>query len=760
MALPTDTDYQEAIQNPRQVFLDPELQGGKVELMSSALPLPKARSGNFAVAFRMDCDHGSYAVKCFTRMPHPDLRIRYEEISKHLLAKRLPYTVGFRFIQNGIRARSAWFPILKMEWIHGASLGDYIGQNLRNPGLLIDLATKWIEMVRALQQADIAHGDLQHGNVLVLAGNLRLIDYDGMYVPGLAGRLSHEKGHQNYQHPQRETEFGPSLDNFSAWVIFVSILALAYEPRLWSQFKGGDECLLFRKHDFTEPDKSDLIQALVHSREQRIQSLASLLRKVIDLPPQQVPSLDGKFLPSGPVGPVSQPVPSWVAAHLRAKSLAQPASPNSASPLSDLHSEASWIFDFVEAQPATLAHFNNRPKVERIVMVLSVVFASMLGFGVYAGYFAPLALLTVAMITLVNAVVWLFRYRGEVVVKDRSDCAQKLAAVDREIAQLDSHVRMIQRDRRRTEAETVTTHSRLSQAHAAIEERELKEMQKPRHRQQLEMNAIAKLRAKLDEQENEALRVIQNGSGAELASVTQRLLALGQAESTDIAQALASLQQQHIGAVLQRSTIDAADIPGINRGLKFKLRDNGFHTAADIDQYRVRVVRGIGPKKASQLAYWRVQVESMARATMPTALPPAIAVGIQSRYRSHRTSLETERDRTQQLHTSEISSVRTRFNTLREPSTTQEAAVNDELRQAEAAIQARHVVEYSRNAANVAKAAADAKVLADRLENQIQEARTTSFALLWKRARLRHQLASFDAVRFRRYVRRIVPGLG
>ncbi|QLQ08322.1 MAG: hypothetical protein HZY76_21580 [Anaerolineae bacterium] len=55
--------------------------------------------------------------------------------------------------------------------------------------------------MRNLQTHGIAHGDLQHGNVLVAADELRLIDYDGMYVPPLSGRESHEIGHRNYQHP-------------------------------------------------------------------------------------------------------------------------------------------------------------------------------------------------------------------------------------------------------------------------------------------------------------------------------------------------------------------------------------------------------------------------------------------------------------------------------------------------------------------------------------------------------------------------------
>ena len=40
----------------------------------------------------------------------------------------------------------------------------------------------------------IAHGDLQHGNIIVQDdGTIRLVDYDGCYVPELAGLKSNEK---------------------------------------------------------------------------------------------------------------------------------------------------------------------------------------------------------------------------------------------------------------------------------------------------------------------------------------------------------------------------------------------------------------------------------------------------------------------------------------------------------------------------------------------------------------------------------------
>src|SRR5207249_1413517 len=58
-------------------------------------------------------------------------------------------------------------------------------------------------------------------------------------VPALAGRPSEELGQRNYQSPRRGAlDFGPSLDNFSEWVIFASLILLAFDPTLWMTLKN------------------------------------------------------------------------------------------------------------------------------------------------------------------------------------------------------------------------------------------------------------------------------------------------------------------------------------------------------------------------------------------------------------------------------------------------------------------------------------------------------------------------------------------
>src|SRR5262249_1378941 len=149
-------------------------------------------------------------------------------------------------------------------------LPDFIKGNLSTPGNLNKLASEWVAMLGALRRVGIAHGDLQHGNVLIVQGRLRLVDYDGCYVPVLQGRQAIELGHLNYQHPRRSpADFGPNLDNFSAWLIYLSIIATAGRPALWKQLGGGDECLLFRKADLQAPQRSEAFHFLSKHPDER-----------------------------------------------------------------------------------------------------------------------------------------------------------------------------------------------------------------------------------------------------------------------------------------------------------------------------------------------------------------------------------------------------------------------------------------------------------------------------------------------------------
>ncbi len=286
---PSLQDYNEAIQNPRACLQDIELRNSLP--YTNAVGLPRAVTGSFASVYRMHCADKDYALRLFLRNIE-DQAERYALISDFVQNDSLPYTVIFHFLAGGIKSRGEWLPALKMEWVEGTQFDDYIVENLNNSKKLEELAYSFIKMMEELRYAGIAHGDLQHGNIIVCGNELRLVDYDGMFVPAMKDFMASELGHPNYQHPGRAAHhFGPYLDNFSAWIIYASIKALQIDPRLLHQLGGGDDCLLFRKSDFISPLKSAAFAAFEKHESLELQQLGRFIRAQLNEDVSRIPYL-------------------------------------------------------------------------------------------------------------------------------------------------------------------------------------------------------------------------------------------------------------------------------------------------------------------------------------------------------------------------------------------------------------------------------------------------------------------------------------
>lgn len=266
MSWPTPKDYNEAFQNPQDCFDIPEIKHGSILLDKHGLP--KAAGGGFASVYKLSYKNKTYAIRCFLK-DIKDNETRYEAITNYLKKIQLPYTANCDFIREGIKVTGKWYPILKMDWIEGFPLGKYIDTNVNNAQELTNLANNFINMFEKLQTHSIAHGDLQHDNIMMVNKEIRLIDYDGMYVPKLKGLKSQTVGVPGYQHPKRTgNDFNEYLDNFSSWVIYLSILGLRNKPELWNQLKCRDnEKLLFSKEDLENIARSTVLQTLLQIKD-------------------------------------------------------------------------------------------------------------------------------------------------------------------------------------------------------------------------------------------------------------------------------------------------------------------------------------------------------------------------------------------------------------------------------------------------------------------------------------------------------------
>lgn len=216
------------------------------------------------------------------------------------LTARLPFLVAFEYLDQGIRVHGQWYPVLKMDWVEGFMLNHFVEQHLAKPEFLERLSHLWLHLARLLHKANLAYGDLQHGNVMVVPGTtawlqaIKLVDYDGIYIPALARQPSGEVGHANYQHPGRlgERSYGPEVDRFSHLVIYTALRALAVGGQaLWERYDTGDN-LLFRQRDFEAPQHSSLFAELLRMENPEVRELVVALIHAARMPLDQTPLLD------------------------------------------------------------------------------------------------------------------------------------------------------------------------------------------------------------------------------------------------------------------------------------------------------------------------------------------------------------------------------------------------------------------------------------------------------------------------------------
>jgi hypothetical protein len=258
MPYPTTEQYMEALQFPSKHLKDVELANAKVE--STGMGLPFARSGGFALTFKLIGNNKSWALRLFQKDRVGDkLGERYGAISRGIKSCGLPYFVEFSFLPAGISIQTQTYSCVKMGWAEGTVLGTYIEKNKRNKSVLLQLRQNIQKMSADMERVGFAHGDFQTDNLLVSpSGGLKFVDYDAFFVPEIAGLGAIEVGYPNFQHPERGKlkPFDNRMDRFSYLVIDSALNALISNPDLWDKVSADPQGLLVRASDFASPHTS------------------------------------------------------------------------------------------------------------------------------------------------------------------------------------------------------------------------------------------------------------------------------------------------------------------------------------------------------------------------------------------------------------------------------------------------------------------------------------------------------------------------
>lgn len=240
-------------------------------------------SGGFTVVFPVYANGQKWAFRCWhTEMGN--VRERFKVISDYINQLNSSYFCNFYYCDSGLIVDGKIFPTTRMDWVNGMTINQYIIENASNKELMLSLADKFLVMTDSLHKHHIAHGDLQHGNIIVTdAGDIRLVDYDSLFVPGLDGMSDIIIGKAEYQHPKRKQIkiSSEKLDYFSELVIYLSILAIAHKPSIIRDFSIEDS-LLFQANDWNDFERSPIYTALKGIGNDDISLLIDVLTKYLN----------------------------------------------------------------------------------------------------------------------------------------------------------------------------------------------------------------------------------------------------------------------------------------------------------------------------------------------------------------------------------------------------------------------------------------------------------------------------------------------
>lgn len=240
--------------------------------------------GQYAAVYRFVKPSGeAIALRCLLQAPPPDVQFRCLEQQAYLKQHPLPYFVDTGYHEDAIQIGQDLYPVFTMTWVQGKTLHSSV-QRLCAMGqaqALSRLASQWERMLAALKKVGVAHGDLHPLNALVGDnGELKLVDYDTLFVPALSSLPAPLSGCEGYVHPSylsgTPRPFDSAMDMFGGAIVLLSLRALADDPTKFGQFSRDN--LLFTGEDLLKPNQSKLFDLLEKHPSMGISGLASALR--------------------------------------------------------------------------------------------------------------------------------------------------------------------------------------------------------------------------------------------------------------------------------------------------------------------------------------------------------------------------------------------------------------------------------------------------------------------------------------------------
>lgn len=279
--MPILSSIRTSVENQQKLILDTHAKNG--QFCRDIRGRLVAYTGGFTIVFPYETNSEKWAFRCW----HAELgnvRRRFEIVARAIQQSKAKYLCDFVYVDEGIIVDGKIYPTTRMRWVDGVNIKDYLCQNKTKKATLNKLANKFLSLVQDMHKHHLAHGDLQHGNIIVDSkGELFLIDYDSFYCDELKGEPDIITGLKDYQHPLRKNNqiVSEKIDYFSELIIYLSIIGVSVKPRLVEQYhmENADH-ILFEADDFTNLQSSNIYQEL-HGISFEIDMLLEVLEQYL-----------------------------------------------------------------------------------------------------------------------------------------------------------------------------------------------------------------------------------------------------------------------------------------------------------------------------------------------------------------------------------------------------------------------------------------------------------------------------------------------
>ncbi|MFO1541113.1 MAG: hypothetical protein ACKOTZ_11840, partial [Chloroflexota bacterium] len=259
--------FTNAMRTPDRTFADHRLR------MMTAAPgadanEPLVTVGRFTAAYRLLDPFWTsppLVVRCYLMRP-TDLVVRYQAIAAYLRGRTVPGIVPTELIDKGVEVVDGnggrhWEPVVIHPWVGGTRFDVVVREAIvggQAATVLPDLRARICALAERLAAVGIAHGDIAPASIIVDEdGELTLVDYDGMVVPSLVGRVAVEERTPDWRHPRRGARTDLALDRFPFITIWMSLLVLEHAPELLAPSGAQDGRLVFAAADLAAPARSD-----------------------------------------------------------------------------------------------------------------------------------------------------------------------------------------------------------------------------------------------------------------------------------------------------------------------------------------------------------------------------------------------------------------------------------------------------------------------------------------------------------------------